>query len=72
MLHFLYCYKTSWVTVCVANNYCMEEVWIGYLFYFLIVECMDLFLWMSCWNKCVIQMWGFNNVMTGYMLISKP
>ena len=30
--------------VCVANNYYMEEGWIGYLFYFLLVECMDIFL----------------------------
>ena len=43
MLHFLYCYKTSWVIVCITNNYCMERVWIRYLFYFLLVECMDRF-----------------------------
>ena len=50
MQHFLYCYKTSWVIVYVANNYCMEGVWIGYLFYFLLVECMDRFFY-----KCVVE-----------------
>ena len=50
MLHFLYCYKTSHVIVCVANNYCMEGVWIGYLFYFLLVKCMDRFFY-----KCVVE-----------------
>ena len=52
MLYFLYYYKISWVIVCVANNYCMEGVWIGHLFYFLPMECMD---WFFLIYKCVVE-----------------
>ena len=46
--HILNIHKTSCVIVCVADNYCMEGVWIGYLFYFSLVECMDHFFFYKC------------------------
>ena len=64
-------YGLGRVIVCIANNYCMKGVWIGYLFYFLLVECMDFFFYKCVVEINVIQMWGFNNVITGYRLISK-
>ena len=48
MLHFLYCYKTSWVIVCVAKNYCMEGVWIGYLFLFFTCGMFEM-------DTCVVE-----------------
>ena len=62
LINFFYCYKISGVIVCVAKNlYGWIESNTCFMFTFR--------MYGSFSYKCVVQMWGFNNVMTCYKLI---